>query len=528
LGKIKVLVKEKIAQSGIDLLKEEFDVDVRLEMGADELKEEIGKYDALIIRSATKVTEDILTNAANLKIVGRAGIGVDNVDIAAATKRGIIVANAPRSNMISAAEHTMALLMALSRHIPQANASLKACKWERSKFKGTEVNGKSIGIIGMGRIGTLVAGIAKGLEMKIIGFDPYVSKERFTQMGVEQAELDDLLRKADFITVHLPKTPETMGMFGEREFGLMKNGVRLVNAARGGIFQEEALINALKSGKVAGVAIDVFAQEPCTSSPLFDFEQVIVTPHLGASTTEAQDKAGTMIAEQVKAALNGEFVSNAVNITPVPAEVREMLQPYMPLCEDLGKALMQMVTGQLEALEIEYTGQISEYDNKLLTVAIIKGAFESFVDEPVNYVNAPSLAEERGITIKETKMAAVKDYVNLITVKSVSSNEEVLIAGTLIGKKKTPHFVKMFEYNIDMIPTKYMAFFRYEDKPGMIGKVGTILGRENINIASMQVGRKKIRGQAVMGVNIDGSIPDALLEEIKDQAGIDYAQAIEL
>lgn len=497
-------------------------------MTPEELKKEIGKYDALIVRSATRVTADIIESAVNLKIVGRAGIGVDNIDVEAATKKGIIVANAPQSNIISAAEHTIALLMAQCRNIPQANTSLKGGKWERNKFEGVEINGKWLGVFGMGRIGTLVAGMAKGLGMKVIGYDPYVSKERYAQLGVEQGEFEEVMKKADFITVHLPKTSETIGMFGKKEFDKMKDGIRLVNAARGGIFNEDDLIAAVESGKVAGVSIDVFEKEPCTDSPYFQFDQVVVTPHLGASTTEAQDKAGTMIAEQVASALKGEFVSNALNITPVPAEVMETLRPYLPLCEKLGKALVQMVAGRLDSFEIEYSGNIAGADNKLLKVAILKGAFESVVDEPVNYVNAELFAEERGIMIKETKAGALKDYVNLITVKSIYDGHSVLIAGTLIGKKNEPRFVKMYEYDIDMVPSKYMAFFRYVDRPGMIGKVGTILGREEINIASMQVGRKKIRGQAVMGVNVDSPIPESILEEIKDQAGIDYAHSIVL
>jgi len=522
------LVKEKIADSGIELLKKDYDVDVRIDMSDEELKKEIGKYDALIVRSATKVTADILEDHGNLKVIGRAGIGVDNIDVEAATKKGIIVANAPQSNIISAAEHTIALLLAQSREIPLANASLKGGKWERTKFKGIEVNGKVLGVFGMGRIGTLVANLAKGLGMKVIGYDPYVSKERYAQLGVDQGDFDDVLKKSDFITVHLPKTDETIGMLGKKEFQLMKDGVRLVNAARGGIFNEPDLIEAIKNKKVAGVSIDVFEKEPCTDSPYFELDEVVVTPHLGASTTEAQDKAGTMIAEQVAAALAGEFVSNAINITPVAIEVMETFKPYLPLCEQLGKAIIQIVEGRLDSLEIEYAGHIAEMDSKLLKIAVLKGLFESIVDEPVNYVNADLFAEERGISIKETKVGPLKDYVNLITVKSVSDGQEVMVAGTLIGKLNEPRFVKMYDYDIDMGPSKYMAFFRYTDKPGMIGLVGTILGREEINIASMQVGRKKIKGQAVMGVNVDVAIPDNILEEIKDQAGLDYAHSIVL
>jgi D-3-phosphoglycerate dehydrogenase len=521
-------VKEKIAQEGIEMLKEHFQVDIGFEMTAEELRREISKYDAIVIRSGTKLTADILETAKRMKIIGRAGIGVDNVDLEAATKKGIVVANAPQSNTVSAAEHTMALLLAQCRNIPQANASLKSGKWQRSSFAGVELQGKTLGIAGMGRIGTLVASMAHGFSMKVIGYDPYVSRERFAQLGVEQVEFDQLLRNSDFITVHLPKTKETIGMFSDKEFSMMKDGVRLINTARGGIYDQEALVKALKSGKVASVAIDVFPSEPCTESPLFNFNQVIVTPHLGASTTEAQAKAGVTIAEQVIAGLKGEFVSNAVNIPPIPPEARQKIEPFLPLCEQLGKVLVQMVDGQLEEIEVTYTGQVSEYENKLLTLAVIKGLFENVVEESVNYVNAEVFAQERGISIKETKAAISKDYVNLIEVKSKSNSHAVAVAGTLIGKKNEPRFVRMFEYEIDMAPSKYMAFFRYIDRPGMIGKIGTILGRENVNIASMQVGRKKIGGKAVMGVNVDSQISAPLLEEIKRQSGVDFARAIVL
>jgi len=372
-----------------------------------------------------------------------------------------------------------------------------------------------------------VASRARGLGMKVIAYDPYVSKEKFAQLGIERADkLESLLRVADFISVHLPKTPETIGMFGEKEFALMKDGVRLVNTARGGIYEEKALLKALESGKVASAAFDVFEKEPCTNSPLFKFNQVVVTPHLGASTTEAQDKAGVMIAEQVVAALKGQFVSNAVNIVSIAPEAMEALKPFLPLAEQLGKVLVQMIEGQLEEIEVEYTGHISEYDTKLLTIAILKGIFDQVAAEPVNYVNALLIAEERGIKVKESKVASSTDYVNLIKVGTRADGQHVSVGGTLIGKKNEPRFVQMYDFEIDMAPSKYMAFFRYTDVPGMIGKVGTILGRENINIASMQVGRKKIHGEAVMGVNVDSPIPESLLQEIVQQAGIAEAKAI--
>lgn len=527
---MKVLVKEKIAEAGVQALRDDgFDVTFAPEMPVDEMMEVIGEYDGLIVRSATKVSAEVIAAATNMKVIGRAGVGVDNVDVEAATKRGIIVCNAPTSNVISAAEHTIALLLAQARNIPQAVASLKECKWERSKFGGTEVYEKTLGIVGLGRIGTLVASRAQGLGMKIIGHDPYVTKERSAQLGIEMVEnFDDLLKQADFITVHLPKTAETIGMFGDREFGLMKDGVRLVNTARGGIYQEEALMRALDSGKVASVGIDVYPSEPCTDSPLFAYEQVVATPHLGASTTEAQDKAGTQIAEYVGAALKGEFVSTAVNIAAVAPEVMEVLEPFLPLAEQIGKVYTHLSAGQTKALEIEFAGEVAEHETRLLATAVLKGIFESAVDEPVNYVNAPHLAEERGIAVKETKSSAHRDYASLIIVAGETDKGTVRVAGTVIGAKNEPRLVSLYDFDIDMAPSDHMAFFRYVDKPGMIGKVGTALGNESINIASMQVGREKAGGTALMGVNVDDPIPAGVLEQIKHEAGIEEAWLVEL
>ena len=511
------------------MLKKDFDVDVGVDWDRAELEEKIHEYDALIVRSATQVDAELIAKADNLKVVGRAGIGVDNVDLEAATKRGIIVANAPQSNIISAAEHTIALLLAQSRQIALANASLKAGRWDRAKFSGVEVYDKTLGIVGLGRIGVLVAQRAQGLGLKIIGYDPYVSKDRFAQLGIERADkIESLLAVSDFLTVHLPKSAETIGMFGPNEFAAMKDGIRLVNTARGGIYQEEALLEALKSGKVAGMGVDVYESEPCTDSPLFAFDQVVATPHLAASTTEAQDKAGVMIAEQVAAALKGELVANAVNIAPVPADVREILEPFLPLCKQLGKALMQMAEPQIEQIEIEYYGHVAEHDTRLLTSAVLIGAFEGVVSDSINFVNAPFIAEERGIKVKESTQSATKDYVNLITVTSVANGRSVTVGGTTIGKRDEPRLVRMYDFEIDMAPSKHMAFFRYKDVPGMIGKVGTVLGEAGINIASMQVGRKKIHGEAVMGVNIDIPIPGDVIETIVEEAGIADARSIEL
>jgi D-3-phosphoglycerate dehydrogenase / 2-oxoglutarate reductase len=533
---MKVLVAEKIAEAGVAILRRDFEVDVRIGLTPEQLLEEIGDYDALIVRSATQVTADVLEKGHNLKIVGRAGVGVDNVDVEAATRLGVMVANAPTSNIVSAAEHTVALLLAQARNIPLATQSLKGGKWERSKFEGVEMLGKTVGIFGLGRIGALVAQRLAGFGVKAIGYDPYVTKERAAQIGIEKFDtVDEILERADFITVHLPKSKETIGMFGPEQFAKMRDGVRLVNTARGGIYQIDALVDALKSGKVAGASIDVWETEPTTESPLFEFPQVVVTPHLGASTTEAQDKAGVMIAEQIAAGLKGDFVSNAVNIALVPGEVMESLKPFLPLMEQMGRMFPQAAEGAIGEVDLEFAGQISEHDTKLLTVAFLKGMLSIQMHEPINYVNAPVLAEQRGINVRESRTHLARDYVNLVTATAPmpegagdSDVDEILIAGTLIGKKNEPRFVKLYKFEIDIAPSRYMAFFRYVDKPGMIGKVGTTLGQHDINIASMQVGRKKFHGQALMGINVDSPISKDVLEAVKHASGIKDAKFIEL
>jgi D-3-phosphoglycerate dehydrogenase / 2-oxoglutarate reductase len=533
---MRVLVAEKIADAGIAMLRRDSDVDVNIGLTPEQLLDAIGDYDALIVRSATQVTAEVLERGHNLKIVGRAGVGVDNVDVEAATRLGIMVANAPTSNVVSAAEHTVALLLAQARNIPSASASMKSGRWERSKFEGVEFLGKTVGIFGLGRIGALVSQRLAGFGVKIIGYDPYVTKERAAQLGIEKFDtIDEVLERADFITVHLPKSKETIGMFGPEQFAKMKQGVRLVNTARGGIYQLDALVEALKSGKVAGASIDVWETEPTTESPLFEFPQVVATPHLGASTTEAQDKAGTMIAEQISAGLKGDFVSSAVNIALVPGEVMESLKPFLPLMEQMGRMLPQVAEGAVGEIDIEFAGAISEHDTRLLTVAFLKGMLAIQMHEPINYVNAPVLAEQRGVNVRESRTHISRDYVNLVTVTCPvvegagdGDVDQVLIAGTLIGKKNEPRFVKLYKFEIDIAPSRYMAFFRYVDKPGMIGKVGTALGQHDINIGSMQVGRKKFHGQALMGINVDSPIGVDVLDAVKHASGIKDAKFIEL
>ncbi|MCZ7662663.1 MAG: phosphoglycerate dehydrogenase [Thermoleophilia bacterium] len=529
-GRAKVLVKERISEAGVELLRQHFDVDVRVDMTDSELTERINDYDALIIRSATKVTAGMLEGSCRLKIIGRAGTGVDNVDVKAATKKGIVVANAPESNSVAAAEHALALLMAQCRQIPQAYMSMKAGKWERSKFGGVELTGKTLGVIGLGRIGMLVAQRAKGLRMDVIAYDPYVSAERFRESGLEQAEtLDDVYAKSDFITMHMPKTPETAGMVGDAAFAKMKDGVRIVNAARGGLVDEAALARALDSGKVTSAGLDVYTQEPIPPDfPLLHYDNVVLTPHLGASTEEAQDKAGTIIAEQVIAGLLNQFVSNAVNIPSVGPEALEAVGPFLPLAETLGKLIMAIADGPLEDFTIRCEGQLAEHDTRLITVAVVKALLEGRVEEPVNYVNAPSIAEERGLKIAEVKEKRSRDFTNLITVVSKDRRGDLTAAGTTIGPKHKPRLVKIYRHDIDLEPARHMAFFQYDDVPGMIGRVGTALGDKGINIAFMNVGRKKVEGRAVMGVALDDPIPQEVLDDIVKQPGFYEARAVEL
>lgn len=527
---MKVLVADKISDSGIEKLRAEgFDVDVKTGLSEDEIVSIIPDYSGLIVRSATKATGRIIEAADALKIIGRAGVGVDNVDVVAATDRGIVVCNAPTSNIVSAAEHTIALMLASARNIAQANASMKAGKWERSKFTGTEVYEKTLAIVGLGRIGMLVAERAKGLGMKLIGFDPYVTEDRAGTLGVEMYEkIDDLLPHADFLTVHLPKTKETIGMFGQKQFGRMKDGIRLVNTARGGIYQTDALVDALKSGKVASVAIDVFETEPCTESPLHAIESVILTPHLGASTEEAQDRAGDQIADLVAAGLRNEPVPTAVNIPPVPPEAMESLQPWLPLAEDLGKMVAQTARGGISEVEVRFVGALAELDTRILKTAVLKGMLEVVTPEGVNFVNATLRAEQRGIKITETSVSESHDYVSMIEVRAQSDSGRIVIGGSLVGKRNEPRLVSLYEYDVDMAPSRYMTFFRYADVPGMIGKIGTILGEKRINIASMQVGRTKMGGEAVMGINVDAPVGNGLLQSIKEAAGVEDAWSVEL
>jgi len=536
----RVLVKEKIADAGVDLLREHFDVDVRTDMSEEELPGAIADYDAIVIRSATKLTADVIERAERLKVIGRAGIGVDNVDVPAATKQGIIVANAPESNIVAAAEHTIALMLAQARNIPQAHASLKSGKWERSRFGGVEVYEKTLGILGFGRIGQLVAERARAFGMQVLAFDPFVAAERYRELGAERAASPEALYGgADIITIHLPKTPETLNYVNAESFAQMKDGVRIVNCARGELIDLNALEQALESGKVGGASLDVFPEEPMTEHPIFAHENVVVTPHLGASTAEAQDRAGVITAEQVVAALRGDLVSNAVNIPKIGSEDLAVLEPYLPLGAQLGRLAMTLATAtSVDRIEVGYHGRLAEFDTRLLTLAVLNGAFEGRVAENVNFVNAPAIAEERGIRVSEFSESEERDYANLLSVGVVADGDRVEVAGTTIGPRNVPHLTSVYGHSFNIELAKHMAVFRYSDVPGMIGRVGSVLGEHGVNIANAAVGREP--GQeageptggtgrhAVMLVTVDSPVPDEVMRAILALDGFQDGRAVTL
>ncbi|MBA3807097.1 MAG: phosphoglycerate dehydrogenase [Solirubrobacterales bacterium] len=533
----RVLVKEKIGDSGIELLKEHFDVEIGVDWSEEELAERIGEFDAILIRSATKMTADLIERGTRLRAIGRAGVGVDNVDVPAATRRGIVVANAPESNVVTAAEHTMALLLALARNIPQAYESLIAGKWDRSKFSGVELYEKTLGIIGFGRIGQLVAGRARGFGMRVIAFDPFVSAERYRDLGVEKAESPgDIYAQADFITIHLPKTPETEGFLGAEAFAAMRDGARVLNVARGGLIDEAALKDALDSGKLGGAALDVFPSEPMTENPLFGHPKVVVTPHLGASTAEATDRAGYQSAEQVVAALTGGVVATAVNIPAIGAEDMETLGPFLPLATQLGRLAMELAEGSsVERIEAAFLGRIAEFDTRLLGLAVIVGALEGRTEEQVNLVNAPTMAQQRGIVFEEKAVSEAEDFNELIRVTVVAGGERVAVAGTGIGPNQVPHLVEVQGRRLTIELEAHVTVFRYKDLPGMIGRVGTIFGTHGINISSAAVGHTPDGSatgadprQAAMVVTTDAQVPELVLAEILASEGFDAGWSVEL
>ncbi|HEY1854886.1 MAG TPA: phosphoglycerate dehydrogenase [Solirubrobacterales bacterium] len=526
----KVLVKEKIADSGIDLLRENFEVDLGLDWDDGELAERLPGYDAILIRSATTMTPELIEAGRRLKVIGRAGTGVDNVDIPAATRRGIIVANAPESNSVAAAEHTLALALALFRNIPQAHGSLVAGRWDRSKYKGAELYGKTIGVVGFGRIGQLVAKRAQSFEMEVLAFDKFVSAERFRELGVEGAEtLEALLGRSDLVTLHVPKTPETENMIDAAAIERMKDGARVVNCARGQLVDLDALVAGLESGKLAGAALDVFPAEPFTEHPIFEREDVVVTPHLGASTAEAQDRAGVVTAEQVTAALTGGVVTNAVNIAAVRPEAMEALAPFVPLCEKLGRLAQGLGEGSVDRVSAEFRGRIASHETRLLGIAVLAGILSGNTEEPVNLVNAPQMAEERGIELAETKDASAEDFTELVTVRlRSSSGDEVEVAGTSVGPRSEPYLVSAWGEGFYLPFADHISVFRYADQPGMIGRVGTLFGEEGVNIVSAAVGAESAGERAVMALTTDAPVREEALEKILALDGFSVGRSVDL
>jgi len=523
---LKILVTEKLADRGVDLLRDEFEVDVLLGLSQEELLERIEAYDGLIIRSATKITAEVIERAENLKAIGRAGIGVDNIDIEAATKRGVLVANAPESNTVAAAEHTLALMLAAARRVPAADNSLRNGEWNRSAFKGVEVSEKTLGLVGLGHVGTIVARGAVGMGMRVIGFDPYVSEERMRSMNIERAEsLDEIFEYSDFVSLHVPRTPQTLGMVNARALQMMKPGAYLINVARGGIVDEVALYNALKEGTIAGAALDVFEEEPTTDSPLFSLPNVVVTPHLGASTAEAQDRAGVTAAEQVATALRGAVPMHAIN-APVPVgEGADFVAQFSGLCEALGTLLYQLADRPGSVLRVEYRGEIADYDTRLLDVSAQKGLLAPMVFEPLNYVNTPLLARERGLHLETSRVPESADYTSLVVLRGEGDN---VVSGTLVGPRHQPRLVEAMGFDMDIVPEKHMLFIRNEDVPGMIGKLGTILGEHGINIGNMAVGRGKPGSRAAMAVTVDEPVPEEVLKALLETPGFNEARAVTL
>lgn len=519
----RILVTETIAERGLEQLRKAgHTVDVREGLSPAQLLDAIKGAEALIIRSATKVTAEVLAAADVLSVVGRAGIGLDNVDVPAATARGVMVVNAPQSNMISAAEQAMSLILATARNTPQAHAALKNGKWERSKWEGVELHGKTVGIVGLGRIGALVAARCAAFDMRVIAFDPFISSERAAQLGAELVTLEDCMRQSDFISVHLPKTKDTTGIIDAAMFAIAKSDLRIINTSRGGIVDERALFDAVSSGQIAGAGLDVFVEEPCTDSPLFTLPSIVVSPHLGASTREAQDKAGDTIADMVQLALAGEFVPFAVNVDA--AEASETIRPLLPLAERLGRLMAGICRGGMATLDISFAGQIAGYDTRILRLAVMKGLFGYRSAEPVSYVNAPQLAAAAGCVITDSKTSHSEDYRNKITLRSSCGHS---IAGTLAGLKMEPRIVMVDDHYVEVPPSKHLLVVRNDDRPGMIGAVGMTLAAHEVNISNMALGRSATGGSALMMLDTEGPVPGAAVEELRSTAGITAVDVID-
>ncbi len=526
---MKVLVSDNLADIGIEMFQEAdgIDVDVNVGLPPEDLKKIIKDYDALVIRSATKVTKEIIEAATKLKVIGRAGIGLDNVDIPTATKNGVVVMNTPEGNVITAAEHTIALMLSLSRNIPQGTSSLKAGLWEKKKLRGREIFNKTLGIIGFGRIGSIVANRAKGLKMKVIVHDPYANKEVLDKAGVESVSIEELFKRSDYITVHVPKMESTMGLVNKSAFDQMKNGVMFIHCARGGIVNEAALLEALKSGKVAGAALDVFETEPPGKSPLFELDNVIATPHLGASTTEAQVNVAVSVAKQIIDYLQNGTVINAVNVPSVTGELLDMLNPYLVLAERMGSLQYQLAEGAVNEVKIEYIGDFSGVDMSPVTIAALKGFLTPILKDAVNFVNAPAIAKERGIKVVESRSTEVEDYANLITMQAKAADGTNTISGALFGKND-PRIVRINTSRLDLVPEGHILSVNNEDKPGAIGSIAMVLGKHGINIARMHVGQDADGGRNVIFLVTDTSASNKVLQELQSLPLVKSVKQLEL
>ena len=524
----KVLVSDTIDQAGIDILSQVAQVDIKTNLSPEELVGIISDYDALMIRSGTRVTKEIIEAGKQLKIIGRAGVGVDNVDVPAATRQGIVVVNSPEGNTIAAAEHALAMMLSLSRHIPDANQSVKNNQWDRKSFIGAEVYKKTLGVVGLGKIGSHVATVGRAMGMKLLAYDPFISVERADQLGCRLVDMDLLLQESDYITLHMPKTPETTHLINAEALAKMKPTARLINCARGGIIDEEALYEALKAGKIAGAALDVFESEPLGDSPLRSLgKDIVLTPHLGASTAEAQVNVAIDVAEQIRDVLLGLPARSAVNIPGLSPNVLEELRPYMQLAETLGNLVSQLAGGRIELLNVRLQGELATNNSQPLVIASLKGLLSQALRERVNYVNANIEAKERGIRVIETRDASIRDYSGSLHLSATGSLGEHSVTGALLGDGEI-HITSIDEFPVNVPPSHYMLFTLHRDMPGIIGKIGSLLGSFNVNIASMQVGRKIVRGDAVMVLSIDDPLPEGILTEITKVPGIRDAYTVTL
>lgn len=523
-----ILVVDPIAQDGIDALKRQTEVDVRLGLSRDELLRLVGQYDGLVVRSETKVTAEVIAAGARLQVIGRAGVGVDNIDVDAATARGIVVVNAPSGNTIAVAEHTLGLIIAAARNITQAAAALREGRWERAKFMGVEIRGKTLGVLGLGRIGTEVARRAQSFEMRIIGHDPYVSEEHASRFGARLVDLPTILAESDILTIHTPATVQTEGLIGKNELTQMKPTAWIVNCARGGIVDEAELLLALNDGRIAGAALDVFSQEPAGDNPLVRHPKVVATPHLAASTQEAQVNVAVEVAEQMIAVLEGRPAPFAVNAPPISAESARVLAPFSRLAQTLGNLGTQLAeNGQLQGVEITYSGEIADHDTAALKASVIRGLLETVSEEPVTLVNAALVARSRGLRITELKSSAPENYTNLITVAVQTDRGESIVGGTILNG--TPHIVRIDEYWVSVASAgEYVLLTHHIDRPGIVGDVGTLLGKANINISQMQVGRRTKRGPALMLLFVDEPIPPGTLREIQKMSDLQNAKLVRI